>query len=697
MNEKQYQLRPGTMLGNPEKRYKLEQVIGEGAFGITYKAYDTKLELQVAVKEFYPRKFALRKEDGITVELQKQQAFDIEELREASIAEAKNLARLDKLEGVVEVRDYFRENNTIYIVMEYIDGITLRDYLIKNGGRISVADAKKMIKPVMGSLIKVHNAGLIHRDISPDNIMITQSGQMKLIDFGTAKETEDGAAQAWGKGGYAPIEQYKRDGNQGPWTDVYALAATFYHCITGQKPPMAKERVNNDILVRPSLLGANISKEEEEALLIALAVDDSRRFRNMNALYNAFYEKETLVDQGMNQQVQYQQQMWQQQQYQQQMQYQQSQQATVETGKKKKSVMIPVMGAILCVFSIAIVVFVFIQPSGENGQDSLAVQETSESTEVVQEGEETDSYASVREQIQNSEYENAINSLLNDNFENADLTEEGKLLKEAIEGNLSDKIAEIDGDMNANSYPEALKTLDEVLEFRNELSQNAKASGYIDNQILDTKRDEIISRYREFVLSEGQNCAWNDNESGVDTLISTADNYLSGQEYEDIKAKVYSQLVLTHIDSFMKNGTKAIEAMNYIDSHLARTNNNCWVLEFWDYYREVYRVENSLPNMKAEISHVSPNGYLLDNSDKMLLTVDDISYLSQYELYLAKYEIYARHGRIFSDQAVNNYFQKYGWYSGNVAGADFDESVLNEYERKNRDLIIEYERTMNYR
>lgn len=286
-----HQLQPFTILAG---KYLVGKVIGEGGFGISYLGLDLNLELVVAIKEFYPNGFVTRESNHTTqVSLYagKNQS-DVNKWREGFINEAKNLAKFSNLNGIVEVRDFFNENNTAYIVMEYIDGITLKQYLKQNGGKIPADKVFEMMKPVIRSLSKVHDSGMIHRDISPDNIMITKYGGMKLLDFGAAREFASNAEKSLSimlKPGYAPEEQYRSHGKQGPWSDVYAVTATIYKCITGTTPLESMERMREDTLKSPKELGIKISDAQDIAIKQGMAVYAEDRLQSMDALYNALY------------------------------------------------------------------------------------------------------------------------------------------------------------------------------------------------------------------------------------------------------------------------------------------------------------------------------------------------------------------------------------------------------------------------
>ncbi len=277
----------GTIL---DGRYLIGKVLGVGGFGITYLGYDLTLDYKVAVKEYMPSGYATRAEDKYTLTVtssSQQQAYD--EGLDKFLSEARTLAKFHNTPNVVSVQDFFKENNTAYFVMEYVDGESLKDYLDKNGGRISYQAAINILMPIMKALSKVHAQGLIHRDISPDNISITSTGEPKLLDFGAARSAygENKSVSVILKHGLAPIEQYSNHGNMGPWTDVYAMGASLYRSITGILPPESIERIHADSIRTPSSMGITIPPYAEMALMKALAVNPENRFSNIEQFMGA--------------------------------------------------------------------------------------------------------------------------------------------------------------------------------------------------------------------------------------------------------------------------------------------------------------------------------------------------------------------------------------------------------------------------
>ncbi|WP_448187546.1 serine/threonine-protein kinase [Azospirillum sp. sgz301742] len=281
-------LMPGTPL---QTRYRVGRILGQGGFGATYLGWDERLHVKVAVKEYYPANLISRLPGGAEVA-----AFSDEHAKGFTaglgkfLEEARLLARLRDVKEIVGIQDFFEENGTAYIVMELLEGGTLKKYIAESGGRLDCRRVLAVMAPIMKALHTVHDQGLIHRDISPDNIFLTASGERKLLDFGAARHAAGQAANLTVilKPGYAPPEQYSLEGKQGPWTDVYALCATVYCALTGKPPPDATGRFMNDVVPKPTAIGVQVPPTFEKVLMSGLAMRWQDRPQTMRELLKAF-------------------------------------------------------------------------------------------------------------------------------------------------------------------------------------------------------------------------------------------------------------------------------------------------------------------------------------------------------------------------------------------------------------------------
>ncbi|MCM1506047.1 MAG: protein kinase [Ruminococcus flavefaciens] len=273
-------LSEGTVLAG---MYVINKVLGQGGFGITYMAENHKTGEKVAVKEFFPDTL-VRREASCVISYQGEREENFNYGKESFLQEAQTLAQFLGNENIVRIHSYFEENGTAYFVMDYIEGISFDEYLKQKGGKISVAEAEKILIPIMDALEAVHAKGIVHRDVTPDNIYICNDGVVKLLDFGAARYSLGDKSKSLDiilKHGFAPKEQYTRHGRQGPYTDVYSLAATFYFAITGRRPPDSIDRLEEDDLIPPSSLGIDITEYQQEALYKALEVQPYNRFQTM--------------------------------------------------------------------------------------------------------------------------------------------------------------------------------------------------------------------------------------------------------------------------------------------------------------------------------------------------------------------------------------------------------------------------------
>ena len=274
-------------------RYTIKSVLGQGGFGITYLGMDELYQRKVAIKEFFPQGIVTRNteyEDTVTVTYVEEKA-DYEKGKERFLKEARTMAKFSKNEGIVKVLDFFEINNTAYIVMEYLEGITLKQYIRENQ-RITLEELVRLLVPLIESLDEIHSQGMIHRDISPDNIMVLPDGRIKLMDFGAARDYTKFGEKTLSivlKPGYAPPEQYQTHGIQGPWTDIYALCATMYKCITGENPPDAIDRVMDDSLKKISEFGIVIPPQEEAAIIKGMSVSAKDRYQDIKDFCEDLY------------------------------------------------------------------------------------------------------------------------------------------------------------------------------------------------------------------------------------------------------------------------------------------------------------------------------------------------------------------------------------------------------------------------
>ena len=259
--------------------YVIGAALGQGGFGITYIALDMVSGQQVAIKEYFPAFCAGRTGDLVSAYPNQEELF--RKSKERFLDEARTLKSLSDLKNIVDVLDFFEANNSAYLVMEFLDGSSLKEYAAKNG-KFPAQEFLEQIRPLMEDIQKMHDRGVIHRDIAPDNIILLPNGQMKLIDFGAARSyVGDKSMTVVVKKGFAPLEQYLSKG-AAACTDVYALAATIYYCITGTVPMDSADRQDNDIpLPPPSFLGADIAPFQEKALKKALEIQKKARTQSM--------------------------------------------------------------------------------------------------------------------------------------------------------------------------------------------------------------------------------------------------------------------------------------------------------------------------------------------------------------------------------------------------------------------------------
>ena len=268
--------------------YVMGAAIGQGGFGITYIAIDAVTNQRVAVKEYFPNHCCGRNNSTYVLPSYGQEDT-FAKGKQHFLEEAQMLQSLADIESIVKVLDYFEANNAAYLVMEFLDGISLKGY-VESNGKMSASVFLDQMKPMMEDMTKMHRRGVIHRDIAPDNIIMLQDGKLKLIDFGAARSyVGDKSMTVVVKKGFAPVEQYMRKGSNAS-TDVYALAATIYYCLTGVIPPdSAARQYGEEVMMAPSLLGADVTAQQEHALEKALELQPKDRIQSISGLQDLLF------------------------------------------------------------------------------------------------------------------------------------------------------------------------------------------------------------------------------------------------------------------------------------------------------------------------------------------------------------------------------------------------------------------------
>lgn len=276
----------GTVLN---RKYEIEDVLGDGGFSITYQVVHKNMRNRLAIKEFYCREYMYR---DVRISNEVQLIDPSEESRRERdlknfLNEARILADLSSVNGIVRVTDFFEENATAYIVMEIVEGVSLEKQL-QSGLQYAWDDVLRKFLPIAEALTAVHKKGMIHRDIKPDNLLVTQDGSLVLIDFGAALHfSNEETHSVYLSEGYAPKEQYLRSGRLGAYTDVYALCATMYRCLTGKIPEHSVQRVVFDELKKPSEMGIQLPYAFEAILMKGLAVEPESRWQDMEEFSQA--------------------------------------------------------------------------------------------------------------------------------------------------------------------------------------------------------------------------------------------------------------------------------------------------------------------------------------------------------------------------------------------------------------------------
>ena len=283
-----FHLYPGTILNN---KYVIGTALGHGGFGITYNAWDQTLNTHVAVKEYFPSGLVNRIPGTAEVlllsgEKEKQYYNGLNQF----LNEARQTVAFSEHPNIVHVFDFFEENNTAYIVMEFLDGISLKDLLKQWDNKLDCDQAVDIGVSICDALTEIHKKGILHRDINPSNIFICLQGATKLIDFGSARISDDENEKTRSviiTPGYAPPEQYRSKSKQGSQTDIYALCAVLYRCVTGVKPIESLDRTVDDTLDSPMVINEEVPEWLDKIIMRGMALEPEIRFKSAAELKDA--------------------------------------------------------------------------------------------------------------------------------------------------------------------------------------------------------------------------------------------------------------------------------------------------------------------------------------------------------------------------------------------------------------------------
>ena len=722
-------------------KYQIKSVLGKNALGITYKGADTMSGSSIVVRELFPEGLCSRMQDGTVVA--KEESFHRK--KEQYIRQMQLLSRHSGLDGIVDVHDVFEERGTAYCVMEYVAGVSLEKYLSNNNKQFPLKRMKELLLPIVQSLSVLHKEGLIHQNISPDNLIFTNQGILKLIGFGCMEGQISSAGT-----GYVPVELYRRQQECKPAADIYSLCAFRYRCITCVVPQDAYARLNDDQLRKPSQLGVSIDAGDEAVLMMGLNIYEEKRFQTITAFQNAFYRSQ-ISHSGAQQQPALsasQQSIPSAPQQQAPSVPQQSvppvsqQQAPsvpqqpvppvpqqpvppvgtiIQTGgngagsqkppkQKKKGgnggmIAIAAIGGIL-IIGLGISAFFLAKDLlpgiGKSAKVMVDTEHDEEenSTEGESESAKTSIDSEYEEMLAAGDFTGALDKILALDTTELNAREKDALsdiLSRAVAGQYTEFENRISESQTAGAYEDAFAAVDEELALYDRLAANSMAAQYVNRQQVEDKRTSIKQSHMNYLTGKGlDDVVGQDNEGELEKLIASLQEYvndgtMSQEEFEKSRNSAYARFVLGKIGRMGNSNAAPAEIITYIDEKLSDTGNNSSVLEYWDYYQAVMGYGAGNP---ATVHPSSASGFLLPDSNSMNLTTNDISHLSDDEMRLAIYEIFARHGKIFQDQAVNNYFQAFSWYQ---PSSNYDESALNAYEKYNLNLLIEYQIAKGYR
>jgi len=677
---KPHHLRPRSILN---KRYFVGKFIGEGGFGITYAGWDEKMNRKVAIKEYYPSGYVTRNtSDGKTVYSSGEKREDFfDKGKERFVEEAGRLKKFQGYPGIVEVLDCFSENGTVYIVMEFVEGTTLSNVLASMGGKMDEALVLELMRPLIKSLGKMHETGLIHRDIAPDNIMIQPNGTVKLIDFGAAKEkdTAGQSSMAVMKHGYSPEEQYGTNRTrQGAWTDVYALCATIYRAIEGEAPPDALDRMRGDA----SFKGFTVSVKPvtRYAVTKGLEVSPEKRLQSMGELADYLYNGKIPPAPPAPEPP-----------------MPEPPKPEPKPNSKRLIAILSAIGGVavlVIVIVAAVIIHNHIIHNNNNNNNSTYTYHDQTPPPVAtptQEPTERPTAKPTEKPTQKPTEKPTQKPSPSPTEEKTPEPSESPASKRTAT-TFSDKVYE---DIANDNYSEIAMGGEygagngfhfRVTDMQPLVTDKGKSYLAVKVTLKNTNSiDTITVDEYDFVCASIYGDTYEDFMTSAMTVESTADGLVNIDFPINVVAGSNRTVVFCY--DLPRNTEMAVFAYANIWGSIndSRTGNS---------FIYAYTASESDSSATSAPS-ASPDDYILPFSSDRALTDADLRGLTKDQLRLARNEIYARYGRQFQDQGLQDYFNSKKWYQDLPKLPLGTEPTLSKLELSNIDLIKQYEEAAN--
>lgn len=627
----------GTVLNG---RYITGRVLGQGGFGVTYVASDWKTGQRVAVKEYLPDTMATRTEGRSVSAYSGDRGESFLYGKECFLKEAQTLAEFIGNPNIVRVHSYFEEYGTAYFVMDYVEGTSFQEYIRNHGGKIPWQEAERILLPIMDALGAVHERGIVHRDVTPDNIYLTEDGTVKLLDFGAARYSLGDRSRSLDvvlKHGFAPKEQYTRHGRQGPYTDVYTVAASFYYAVTGRKPPDSIDRLEEDDLVPPRSLGVDIPVEVEDAVLKGLGVQPADRYQNMTEFKEALLpdqKKEPEEEPGTRKEEP-----------EKSLKQKEIPSGDIRIGKKKLGIIVGCAagGAALIVLAVCLIIFLAGGSSGGSG--------------VAESGEKTGKSGNVLEAADFYTPE-------------PDVTPGLTVTPDPVATSDPDVTPGSTAAPEQKTYTYSCGASLESIELKQGKEKGAS---------LDSVKNSTTFFVGDFIY-----CNFSCSETGVIKAITW-------QLYRENGTLVETETdnAVTTYSSWRNHYSTTLLRLSEGNYYFQVTPTDINGKNLKSLTCKFALKKKVVPSSTAASTSKS-SGYILPGSNRKYYSAGTIKKMSAYKLRLARNEIYARHGYIFEDAGLRKYFVAKTWYKPRKKNVS--DRSLNKFEKKNIKLLQKYEK-----